>query len=124
MIPLTALTTLAHLYALQVSPTLFYSGLIVTNTGLSFLWHVTEEQNILLALLDHGVALVWGLTDLSYGYSSGCLFEAFALNFGIVLFEIATQTTNRNSYERWHSVWHLVSACKVFALASLFSSQV
>ncbi len=123
MIPLTALTTLAHLYSLQVSPSFAYSSIILTNTGLSFLWHLTEEQNILIAFLDHGVAMVWALTDLSYGYHTGNLFEAFFLNFLIFILDGLTVYKDRDSYELWHSAWHLVSACKVFVLASLFSSS-
>ena len=80
MIPLTAITTLAHLYALQVSPSFTYSSILITNTGLSFLWHMTDEQNVLIAILDHSVALAWALTDLSYGYRTGHLFEAFFFN--------------------------------------------
>lgn len=123
MIPITAITTLAHLYALQVSPSFQYSAIIITNTGLSFLWHCAEEQNILLAIFDHGLAILWGLTDLSYGYSTGYFYPAFVLNFLVFILDGLTVYTDRDSYELWHSAWHLVSAYKVFVLASLFSAS-
>ncbi len=120
MIPITALTTLAHLYSLQVSPNPFYSTLILSNTGVSFLWHLVEEQNTPLAILDYGIAMVWGFTDLSYGYHSGYFREAFALNFFVFFMDMMSAYTDRDSYVMWHSAWHLVSALKTFVLASLF----
>jgi hypothetical protein len=123
MIPLTALTTLAHLYALQVSPSFAYSTVLITNTGVSFLWHLAEEQNRFLALFDYGLVLIWGFMDLSYGYRTGFFFEAFVSNFFVCILDMLTVYQDRISYEVWHSAWHLVSAYKVFVLASLFSSS-
>lgn len=123
MIPITAITTLAHLYALHVSPDSHYSMIIITNTGLSFLWHSTEEQSLFLAVLDHSLALYWALTDLTYGYRTGHFFEAFVLNVLVFTLDVLTVYKDRFSYELWHSAWHLVSALKVFVLASHFSSS-
>ncbi len=123
MFPLTAITTLAHLYALQVSPSTEYSFLIAANTSLSFLWHLSEEKDVVLAIFDHGLALVWGYTDLVYGYRTGHLFETVTLNFLVFALDGLIVYKERDSYVFWHSLWHLFSALKVFALASLFSSS-
>lgn len=121
---LTAVTTLAHLAALSVSPSPQYSALIGTNTAISFVWHLGNEQSVLLGIADHGVAVIWYFTDLYYGAETGHVFEVIVLSSVVAVLDAFSVFTGRESYATLHSLWHLISAMKAYYLASLFSSQV
>ena len=122
MFLVTAVTTLTHLGALAVSPSWFYSAIIASNTVASFVWHLGSEKSILFGVIDHGIAIVWFLTDLWYGYSLGLLTEVIIMNSFIAFLDALT-IFDRKSYVLWHSLWHLLSALKAYFLALLFSSS-
>ena len=104
---LVILTTLFHLFAM--SHTLpWYSVLIATSTAASVAWHRANEADVLLAVLDYGIAGLWFVTDASLDW------RTIPLNLGIAAANMAMEN---------HAVWHLLSAAKATAVTHLLLTR-
>ena len=106
-----AITTLAHLFALQTAPGLGYQTLVILSTLASFVWHsFGGEFSGLLYYLDYGFAGIWFLTDALLGVQTphfeNILFWNCAL---IMLHHFMTGW--------WLTLWHLFSAAKCMLVA-------
>ena len=87
------------------------------------MWHLGNEQSVLLGIVDHGVAAVWYFTDMYYGAETGHVFEVIVLSSFVAVLDALTVFGGRDSYAMWHSLWHLISAMKPYYLASLFAAH-
>ncbi len=125
---LVAPTTLLHFAGLYWSPTPTYSIILSASTATSFAWHLTNEKNTALTFLDYSFAGIWFMYDMYLGYpvyeiqrrvwyANYCI---FILNISVEYFTHA----DRLKYSTWHSVWHILSAIKVFYVAHLLSHIV
>lgn len=113
-------TTLAHLAAVgpafQISP--WYGGVAAASTAFSVLWHWWGEDRRLLGA-DYGLATAWMLAELWAHPGWNCLMLQASV---LVANQIADQLAGARIVPYWvgHSVWHLLSAGKAWAIASGF----
>jgi hypothetical protein len=122
------LTTQLHLLTLFVPSTCassLYPPVIIAATLASTLWHLTEEQVLWITSLDMALAFAWFLLDLvhAYTYHTWMVWiQVIYLNIVVAaihrIYE-ATKNTDRNAYIIQHSLWHVFSAAKCIAVASL-----
>lgn len=124
---LLALSTLPHLCILTVSPSSFYSYLVVSSTTLSVAWHASEGNQIsTLAVLDNGLGLFWGLTDLALAWPTSNFAAVLNLNAAIFLLNIYVNYLDKHRqypYSLGHSFWHILSVLKCLWVAQLLSSS-
>jgi hypothetical protein len=131
MISPTAITTLAHLYAITVSPNPVYSGMILCSTAASFAWHTQPESRLVsqhipfLAIVDYGFAAIWVGSDITYASITGTYIPVFiALGTTGALGLLTEFHHDPKLYEFWHSLWHFVSALRAYFVAYLFSAML
>ena len=91
------LTTLLHLTALNAALPTAYNVLVLAATATSAVWHLGEERNQLLGVLDYGLAGLWFIVD-----AAGNLWT-IPLNL-LVLAAFASMDN--------HAAWHCLSAAK------------
>jgi hypothetical protein len=129
------LTTQLHLATLFVPPECteshfdIYPPVIIVSTVASSLWHLTGEQVPWITSLDMTFALVWFLLDMTYAYAfhTWMVFvQVLYLNCAVGIIHITLETYKQkdpHAYIVNHSLWHLLSAAKCLAVASLLHCQ-
>jgi hypothetical protein len=101
-----------------------YCYTIAASTTLSILYHAYHESNKVIMWLDYLMALIWFLSDVSWGlvmtpYSFFLLLILNALVF------LANQSISHDDrYPARHSFWHLFSACKCICISVLISHSM
>ena len=122
---LLVFTTIPHLCILPLSPFPLYSVLVFTSTSLSVAWHAIEgNQASTLALLDNGVGVAWGLTDLGLAWSTDAFLPVLTLNASIFLLNIYVNYLDKRHeypYSFGHSLWHILSVLKCIWVVHLLS---
>jgi len=123
------LTTQLHLLTLFVPPECesqfdMYPPVIIVSTLASTLWHLTGEQVPWITALDMTFAMLWFLLDIIYAYGFhdfSVLVQVVYLNTAIAAIHITLEMykENRRAYILNHSLWHILSAAKCLAIASL-----
>jgi hypothetical protein len=127
---LLALTTLFHLTPLWIPHECFYTILdpypmvVMTATGISFLWHLTNEEGPMLELLDLTFACIWVFLDILYAYTFHSveeLVQVIYLNLVVAIIYRVHEAIKieRTAYIYNYSIWHLLSATKCVAIAFL-----
>jgi hypothetical protein len=124
------LSTFVHLAALAVPQYCHnplhetYRWIILLSTLASAAWHLTNESNRTLYILDYGLAGLWVIWDIALGLQTMqtvSFIQILYLNAGIfALHQIqARMIKDRQNYIYYHSLWHLMSAGKAVAVALL-----
>ncbi len=124
---LAALPPLLYLHASAGASA--YAGLVLASTFASILWHRAREPPGWAAATDLLLAGLWGCADLvvALGEPNPLVFAAVATaNAACALAHRAVEQVQRNnsqdqgfdSYDHWHSVWHVFSAVRAAAVAS------
>jgi hypothetical protein len=120
-------TTFLHLGTLAVVCPLtlksgLYSLLVSSSTTASIFWHLKNEPHDWSFWLDYGLAGAWTLVDIGLAYEKDVLRDVLLLQaIAIVTNKIVERSSNYNLY---HSLWHILSACKCIAVAAmLFRSK-
>jgi hypothetical protein len=108
------LTTLPHLFAINWNDNI-YSMIIITSTSLSILYHLEHEKNINITNIDYVVAGILALYEITIDKKSILL--------NIILLFINLSIPYNNNYPLYHSIWHLLSACKTIYMSSLLASN-
>jgi len=91
----------------------------------SSLWHFTGKEVLWITTLDMALALSWFLFDILYAlaYHTWITFiQVLYLNIVVAVIHMiyeSTKNTDRNTYIVHHSLWHILSAAKCLAVASL-----
>jgi hypothetical protein len=115
------LSTLAHLAALEYSPSPLYSYIIVTSTTLSVIWHLYEEPQNLLCAADYFMAAVWFGYDLLMCITTSHRYKIIILNLiSIILNVMANYLPD---YVVAHTFWHLFSAVRAINVAYFLSKK-
>jgi len=99
-----------------------YIATILLSTICSIFYHLYEESNILINVMDHGFAGVWFLYDIYMGYR-------YTKSLGkIVLANVLSFVINRqipsHSYSLYHSLWHLINAYKSYYVSNLIHDNI
>lgn len=101
---LIILTTLFHLFAMsRALPG--YSVLVAASTVASVAWHREQETDVLLGLLDYGLAGLWFMVDASMSWKT-------------VPLNLAVAALNMMLHDH-HAEWHLLSAAKAIVVTHL-----
>jgi hypothetical protein len=127
-------TTLFHLIPLWIPSQCLpsdidpYPIVIVSATVFSCIWHYTEEKDPVLTALDMFFALLWFSLDLFHAihyHSTAVLIQVIYLNLVVGLIHILYESMkqNRTQYIINHSLWHLLSASKCVAIATLLQCK-
>jgi len=91
----------------------------------STLWHLTEEKVLWITSLDMTFAFTWFLLDIIHAttYHTWTTFiQVLYLNIAVAVIHMvyeSTKNADRNAYIVHHSLWHVLSAAKCLAVASL-----
>lgn len=124
------LTTQLHLLTLLVPMTCspatdLYPFVIIGATVVSSVWHFTQERVLWITTVDMTFALSWFVLDIQYAlmYHTWTTFiQVLYLNIVVAVIHMiyeSTKNTDRNAYIVHHSLWHVLSAAKCLAVASL-----
>ena len=127
-------TTLFHLIPLWIPSQCLpsdvdpYPIVIVSATIFSCIWHYTEEKDPILTALDMFFAVLWFSLDLFHAvhyHSISVLIQVIYLNLIVGLIHILNESwkQNRTQYIINHSLWHLLSASKCVAIATLLQCR-
>jgi hypothetical protein len=129
------LTTQLHLATLFVPPECteshfdIYPPVIIVSTVASSLWHLTGEQVPWITTLDMSFALIWFLLDMTYAYvfhTWMVFIQVLYLNCAVGIIHITLETYKQQNIRAYivnHSLWHILSAAKCLAVASLLRCQ-
>lgn len=96
-------TTLLHLLAINKDQ--LYNLLITSATLASVLYH-NDEQNKIISIIDHTIAIIWVIVDMYY------LFPTVFLN-------ILTFIICKLAGEKYHGYWHIFNAGKSIIVSYL-----
>jgi hypothetical protein len=98
-----------------------YINVILLSTLFSILYHVYEEQNRIIELIDYSFAGLWGLYDVYMGYT-------FTNNQTIATIVFANALSlflNIQSHDPYyHSFWHFINAYKSYYVSTLISDYI
>ena len=95
-----------------------YVNTILVSTVFSILFHIYEESNHSITILDFFCAGLWGLYDVYMGYTytnQDTLLKIMFLNIGSFL--IHTQIPYNVYYTLTHSLWHFINAYKCYYIS-------
>ena len=128
------LTTQLHLLTLFVPPECnsqfdFYPSVILIATIASSLWHLTGERTLWITVLDMTFAQLWFFLDIIHAvqfHSYTVLIQVLYLNMAVAAIHIILEFNreDRRAYILNHSLWHILSAGKCLAIASLLQCSV
>lgn len=119
------LTTLPHFFAAWITATThpWYSALVFASSTASVLWHANDDAVDSLYLIDHGLALIWGIVDF-WMWSPSIIFNGTVLALCPGLIPRPTHDA-MFEYGDWdvmtHADWHLLSAAKAALVAVMIS---
>ena len=115
------LSTLAHLAALEFSPSPLYSYIIVISTTLSGIWHLYEEPQNLLCVADYFMAAVWFAYDLLMSVTTSHRYKIVFLNLVSMILNV--MANYHPDYVVAYTFWHLFSAVRAIAVAYFLSEK-
>jgi hypothetical protein len=115
------LSTLAHLAALEFSPSPLYSYIIVISTTLSVVWHLYEEPQNLLCAADYFMAAVWFAYDTIMSVTTSHRYKIVFLNLICMILNVMANYLP--NYVVAHTFWHLLSATRAIAVAYFLSEK-
>lgn len=98
---------------------ILYSSVILASTLLSVLYHLYEESNGWITILDYGMSGVWAFYDTYLGYKYRLLHKILPTNF--ISCAINVLIPYNTQYVFLHSVWHILNAYKSYYIATLLS---
>ena len=112
------ITTVPHF--LSIIPIICYYDIIILSTLFSILYHTNENCNI-IGMLDYSLAFVWFLYDINYGFIHNILGNIIFVN--LISFIINYNIKHDKNYITYHSIWHIINACKCYYVSILISLQ-
>jgi len=101
-----------------------YSSIILYSTTLSFLWHLSNEENNVLFIMDYFGAFLWLLFEIGYSIHSkneSIIYKVFILNNIIYYLNKTCDFVPREHYLVCHSAWHIISSIKCIYIAKLLN---
>lgn len=125
---LTVLTTLLHYLAIpcirnvNLPHRAEYMCFIYLSTTVSVAWHMGGEMYNWIMAIDYLLAILWTLFD--FILSGPYFWTVFCLNTGILFLNAGVELISQGdyqSYEFYHSVWHVLSALKAMYIANLIT---
>lgn len=116
------LTTLLHFLSilpLVSTNSILYISVILVSTLLSVLYHLYEESNSWITILDYGMSGVWAFYDTYLGYKYKLLYKI--LPTSLISCAINVLIPYNRYYTLMHSMWHILNAYKSYYIATLLS---
>jgi hypothetical protein len=116
-----AISTLPHLYSILPiikyyrTHTFGYTNIILLSSISSILYHIYEETNYTITIIDYTCAILWFLYDMYMGYTytdRSTIGKILLGNF--IVFIINIQVPYNNNYIINHSLWHILSSFKCY----------
>jgi hypothetical protein len=105
-----------------------YVNVIIISTLFSVLYHLTEESNLIITILDYVMAFVWFLCDMYIGYIgyiySNKIVICKIITSNTLTFIIHTQISYDSNYKINHSIWHFFNSCKCFYVSSILDITI
>jgi hypothetical protein len=123
------LSTLPHLFSIvpllkyYKEYTAEYIHIIVASTLFFVLYHVYEEANLTITVLDYACAALWLMYDIYMGYTYTDTLSIILLG-NTITFLINIQIPYTADYPIVHSLWHFTNAYKSFYVSSLISTGI
>ena len=123
------ITSVAHIFS--ILPIIKYYNIytagyintIILSTISSILYHIYDESNRIINILDYLFALIWFLYDVYIGYTyTTILFNIILVN--AISFTINMYTPYNKYYELNHSIWHILNACKCFYVSNCINIHI
>jgi hypothetical protein len=105
--------------------TLGYIHIISLSTTFSILYHIYDESNYIINIIDYFCAALWLTYDIYMGYiytTKNVLFKILLLN--TLSFFINTQIPYNLYYQINHSLWHLINAYKCYLVSTYISRSM
>jgi hypothetical protein len=122
-------STLPHIFSIlpllkkrQEKSTLGYIYIISLSTLCSILYHMFNETNKIATIADYSFAFLWFLYDIYMGYiykgpAKYVLTKILAGNATVFLIYLVIPYNK--SYKIFHSLWHIINACKSFYISNI-----
>jgi len=97
-----------------------YITIIIVSTIFSILYHLYEESNNIITLIDYLCAGTWVLYDIYMAYTDKqILVKVLLANAGVFVINICIPYNLY--YQLNHSLWHCINAYKCFYVSNLIS---
>ena len=101
--------------------TIDYINVILISTVFSMLYHLYEESNQYITILDYIFATIWFLYDCKIAiyympYTEGLTI----ISSNCLVFLIHSFIPFNESYTLYHSIWHCINAYKAYYVSTLF----
>jgi len=101
-----------------------YSSIILYSTTLSFLWHLSNQENDVFFFLDYFGACMWLLFEVGYSIhlkNDSIITKVFILNNVIYYLNRSCDFLPKDHYTTCHTIWHILSSMKCVYLARLMN---
>lgn len=113
------LSTIPHFMSLYYTYTdIWYTTVIITATTSSILWHTSRESSKELLYLDYSCASLLCLYEI---YNSPNISFVITANLGLLVINKSMDLLSKYKILRYsigHSIYHVISCCKTFYIAS------
>ena len=96
---------------------------ILVSTTFSIAYHATAESNDMIRKIDYCLAFLWFLHELYNGYrfTHRSLYKILLSNLVVFLINLYTPI---QSYQVYHSLWHILSASKSMYVSSIIAKAI
>lgn len=102
-----------------------YINIILLSTIFSILYHIYEESNYTINIIDYFCAGLWVIYDMYMGYTytnRNTIFKFIVVN--TISFCINIQIPHHVHFSFYHSLWHLINAYKCYYVSNLISCGI
>jgi len=102
-----------------------YINIILLSTIFSILYHIYEESNYIIYIIDYFCAGSWVMYDIYMGYTyTNKIILSNIILLNIISFFINIQIPYNLYYPLNHSLWHFINAYKCYYVSNYISTSL